>query len=398
MSDYRLQVYTPDLREQVCKVQTHMWGSSISLNDAYLDWKYLRNPYVEKPLIYVALHNDRVVGMRAMFGTCWEAGDYKEKLVLPSAADTVIAPEHRDRGLFQELTGFVLDDLGRRGYSHALNLSPSSYNYVTSVMNMGWRPMGSSEALSRGNPPDSRVANVIHSASRYSIARKVLGVSRTAARSVFRHSSIARKVLGVSTTARRKIMTAMRGSAFSDLDRNARDHRHPVSLSREPRPKAMADLVQQLGGDGRIRQVRDHTFFSWRFGNPRACYRFLFRGGEDLDGYMVLQKVAGIEQVNIVDWEGRNPRVLSDLLEAAINWGQFRVMGTWGTGLSSSVIEMLQKAGFSYVHAAADSPDRYAGLFLLKPLDQDAETGNILGYHPLEQNNWDLRRIYSDGE
>jgi hypothetical protein len=191
-------------------------------------------------------------------------------------------------------------------------------------------------------------------------------------------------------------MTAMRGNAFSDLDSNARDHRHPVSLSREPRPKAMADLVEQLGGDGRIRHVRDHTFFSWRYCNPRACYRFLFRGGEDLDGYMVLQKVAGIKQVNIVDWEGRNPRVLSDLLDAAINWGQFRILGTWGTALSSSVIETLLTAGFSYAHAAADSPGRYDGHFLLRLLGADAENGNILGYHPLEHDNWDLRMIYSD--
>lgn len=376
MSDYRLQMYTPDLRKQVCKVQTHLWGSSLRLNDAYLDWKYLRNPYIEKPLIYVALHNDQVVGMRAMFGTCWETGDYKEKLVLPSAADTVIAPKHRDRGLFQELTGFVLDDLGTRGYSHALNLSPSSYNYVASVMTMGWRPMGSSKTLSRRNSPDSGAASVIQSGSRHRIARKVLSFSRTAGR---------------------QIMTAMRGNAFSDLDSNARDHRHPVSLSREPRPKAMVDLVQQLGGDGRIRHARDHTFFSWRYGNPRACYRFLFWGGEDLNGYMVLQKEEGIEQVNIVDWEGQNPRVLSDLLEAAINWGQFRILSTWGTALSSTVIEMLQKAGFSYAHPAADSPDRFNGHFLLKPLGSDAENGNILGCDPLEQNNWDLRMIYSDG-
>lgn len=376
MSDYRLQMYTQDLHGQVCELQKHLWGSSIRLNAAYLDWKHLSNPYIEEPLIYVALYDGRVVGMRAMYGTCWEAGDYTDKTVLPCAADTVIEPHHRDSSLFQKLTNYVMDDLSTRGYSYALNFTPSAANYVVSVLTMGWRPMGSSETLTRQISSNSVVAKMIDSTSRFKIARKVQGVSRTIGR---------------------KVRTAMHINAFADLDRNARTHGHPVSLSREPRPEAMADLVQRLGGDGRLRHVRNHDFFSWRFGNPRASYRFLFWGDEDPGGYMVLQNTAGQAHVNIVDWEGRDPEVRSDILEAAMNWGHFRNLSTWGATLSDSVIEMLQKAGFSPANTTADSLNR-AGQFLLKPLGPDAGSENLLGRQPLEHDNWDLRMIYSDGE
>ncbi len=377
MSDYKLQMYTPDLLERVCELQNHLWGRSTKLNAAYLDWKHLHNPYLEVPLVYVAICNDRVVGMRSMFGTCWEAGDYKERLVLPSAADTVIAPEHRNRGLFEELTHYAMEDLDARGYSHVLNFSPSASNYVVSVMTMGWHSIGKMEIMTRQKLTDSVVACALNSASKYWIARKAVGAGRMAGR---------------------LMKNAMHIDAFYALDRNARSHsHHPVSLAKKPRPQAMADLIRDLGGDGRLRQVRDEIFFAWRFENPRAHYRFLFWGGEDPDGYMILQNTVGQTTLNIVDWEGRNPKIRSDLLEAAISWGQYRSLCIWGATLPGSARETLKNASFSCA-TKTDKPDNRRGCCMLKPLGSDAACKDILGCRPLEYNSWDLRMIYSDGE
>lgn len=376
MSDYTLQKYTPDLLEQVCVLQKRIWGSSIELNAAYLQWKYLHNPYIPEPLIYLALFGGRVVGMRAMFGTCWEAGDYSDKFVLPCAADTFIEPTHRDRGLFQDLTGFLMSDLKEQGYKHVINLSPSSYNYVVSVLTMGWRPMGSSEVLTRKIPSNFVVAKLIESTSRFRIARKVRKVSRA---------------LGV------KIRTVARINAFAHLDHNAETQGHPVSLAREAKPGPMAELIQRHGGDGRIRHVRDRTFFSWRFGNPRGNYRFLYWGEEDLRGYMILQNTVGQGHVNIVDWEGSSPEVRSDLLKAALTWGHFRNVRTWGTTLSEPVIEVLQQAGFTAAGNTKGSSHR-DGQFLLKSLGRHDTSDIHNGRQLFEPGHWDLRMIYSDSE
>lgn len=382
MSNYKLQMYTPDLRQQVGALQKHLFGkeSSVRLNTAYLDWKHLRNPYLEEPLIYTASFRGYVVGMRAMFGTCWQAGNSADKVVLPSAADAVIDPDHRDSGLFRELTDYVMDDLQGQGYSHVLNLSPSPANYVVSVMTMGWRPIGSSEMMSRYSSQNILGA-VDVGASRPNVMHRIAG-----------------KTIEVARVAGRQIKTAMRVSAFSALDRNASSLGDAVSLSRKPRPQAMSDLVQQIESDGRLRQVRDPAFFSWRFDNPRFTYRFLFWGGEILDGYMILQNKVGRRQVNIVDWEGRSDQIRAELLEAAIHWGQFKTMGIWGTTQAASVIGTLQDAGFSYVNTDSNSHDGHGGQFMLKPLNLNEKHGNILGRNPLDSKSWDLRMIYSDGE
>jgi len=376
MSGYSLQQYTPDLGEQVCDLQRLIWGSSRELNVAYLNWKYLCNPYMPVPLIYLALTGGRVVGMRAMFGTCWEAGDYTDKFILPCAADTLIEPKHRDRGLFQELTGYAMSDLQGRGYRHVLNFSPSYQNYVVSVLTMGWRHMGSSELLTRNIPLNSAAAKMIESGSRYRIVRKVRGVSRR---------------LGI------KVRTVVRPDIFARLDRNADTQGHPVNLSRESRPGPMAELIQQLGGDGRIRHVRDRTYFSWRFGNPRGSYRFLYWGEDELRGYMVLQNTIGQGHVNIVDWEATSPGPRSDLLKAALAWGRFRKVSTWGTSLPEADIEMLHKEGFAAAGNTKDSSMR-DGQFMLKSLDSHDAEGLCNGRRLHEPAHWDLRMIYSDSE
>ena len=72
----------------------HLWGSDSSRNAAYLDWKYRNNPNLrrELPLIFMALHGDRLVGMRGVHAVRLEA-DGTQELTVPCFGDTVIDPE-----------------------------------------------------------------------------------------------------------------------------------------------------------------------------------------------------------------------------------------------------------------------------------------------------------------
>ena len=71
---YRFTRYQPKYREEIVRLQTVLWGPDLVLNTAYLTWKYEQNPYLDEPLIYLALQNERVVGMRWLFGAQWEIG------------------------------------------------------------------------------------------------------------------------------------------------------------------------------------------------------------------------------------------------------------------------------------------------------------------------------------
>src|SRR4029077_205405 len=117
-------------------------------NTAYLDWKYHRNPYLDDPLICLALHSGRVVGMCGMFGSRWEIGSPAQRLDVPCADDFGIAPEHRNRGLVAQIMTATVDGVAARGYRYAFGLSAGAVTMMASLAT-GWRGVGSMRAAQR---------------------------------------------------------------------------------------------------------------------------------------------------------------------------------------------------------------------------------------------------------
>ena len=121
--NYRFTRYQPKYREEIARLQSVLWGPDLALNAAYLTWKYEQNPYLDEPLIYLALENERVVGMRGCYGTQWQIGRSGQIVVLPCTGDTTIAPEHRNRGLLRQLARFVQDDEALAAFPYMLSFS-----------------------------------------------------------------------------------------------------------------------------------------------------------------------------------------------------------------------------------------------------------------------------------
>jgi len=138
---YEIVQYRPELKTQVAQLRTHLQSPDVALNAAYLDWKYDRNPYVERPFIYVALCEGQVVGMRGMWGAKWQIGHPSQTFHCPCAADLVIDPHHRNQGLLSKMTKAAVNDLASKGYIYAFNLSAGPATYLGSLT-MGWRGVG----------------------------------------------------------------------------------------------------------------------------------------------------------------------------------------------------------------------------------------------------------------
>ena len=51
--------------------------------------------------------------MRGFFGSQWEVGSLPQAMIIPCAADLVISPERRDRGIYTQLMRYALADLAR---------------------------------------------------------------------------------------------------------------------------------------------------------------------------------------------------------------------------------------------------------------------------------------------
>ena len=107
--DYEVIKYRPEFKGQVLELQTHNW--SADLNAAHLERKYERNPYTAAPLVYLALYDGHVVGMRGMVGARWEIGLASQAVRALSAGDSVVHPSHRNRGLFAKIMRAALQDL-----------------------------------------------------------------------------------------------------------------------------------------------------------------------------------------------------------------------------------------------------------------------------------------------
>jgi len=368
----RVVPYSAGHKGQVAELQRHLWSPDTRLNAAYLEWKYHQNPYIRDPLIYLAFVGDKLAAMRGAFGTRWEVGDPAEFFNLPYPDDLVVDSAYRGQGLHRTIMNFALRDLAGRGHRYVVNLSASEITAEAS-MNMQWRDAGRVKSLHRRTlrktAADFLSAGVRHLPLLW---RWVDDISALSGRSG--------------------------GHLFDRLDARlsapdqARDT-GSLFAQRTPLIREMAQLVARLSWDGRIRHVRDETFFAWRFGNPLRDYRFVYSGRERLRGYMVLQQSRGgnADRASIVDLEGESEQIRTELLSAAIEHGKFPELFLWQLGASPAAAQVIERRGFKPLNAYHENS------ILVRSLrDDDLDAAWMLGGRPLDDaDHWDLRMIYS---
>lgn len=359
--------YGPEHAEQIAQLQTHMWSGDVKRNAVYFRWKYFDNPFVRDPVVFVAMDGTRVVAMRGAFGSAWEAGGSAEPFIVPCADDMVVDPAHRNRGLVRPLMEVLFEELGSRGVQYLFSLSASPVTLVVSLA-MGWRAVGSTEPIGRVPRSVDLARRLRARAQRYPATRRFAP----------------------------RLVLASEREPFRRLDESRRRERR-ITLVREPRSEEMAALVKRIGGDGRIRHVRDARYLDWRYRHPLAEYRFFYWDEQMLNGYLVLHRNTSDRgnrvRVSIVDWEAVTPKIRLALLDEAIHRGAFANLETWGATLSDPLRSELHKRGF---RAAEPGTLRRPGhRILVRRLDAPASDWMLNGRALLDMNQWDLRLVHS---
>ncbi len=355
--------YRPEYKEQLCRLQQPLWGPHSDLNSAYFEWKYERNPIIDEPLVYLALADGDVVGMRGMMGALWEGGD-GSSAEIPIAGDLVVHPDHQTKGIVRQLMEYALHDAGTRGYRYVLNLSGNRYTQLTSLR-MGWRMVGDCEE----------------------------------ARWCWRPGPIGRYLAPHLRSLSRKL-SEHKGHPFALLDKLFRPGSSHISMTDVARPSEMAALVAQIPWDGRLRQRRDDNYFTWRFQNPRSAYRFVFYDAGNLRGYLALEarRRSSTVSVRIADWESTDDQVASELLQPLTRSGGMLRYTAWTASLESSRVARLKAAGFEPVESADVKEPGKGRAVLVRGL-QPADAGSswtLFNRRVDELSSWDLRPIYSD--
>lgn len=360
---YEIVRYRPEFKTEILKLQTHLWSPDLNLNARYFEWKYELNPYLDSILIYMALGDRKVVGMRGMYGARWQIGNSNHSFLVPCAGDFVIDPDHRNRGLLTEIMKAAFSDLDKLGHKYVFNLSAGRITLLGSLA-MSWRSVGSMEVMK------------LH---RNSETNKKPTVKRTL------HPSD--EIL----------------HPFHYLDRICLKRSHNVSphvqSAESPRPEEMAELVARVGVDGRISHSRDKQYFTWRFLNPLSLYRFLYWQGSKMEGYVVLQTpVLGDNiNVNIVDWLSNNLEVLTELLHVVVQLGDFANINIWTATVPEDVKKVLRNFGFSYSENTT-SITKSKHMLLLRSISNKllGEDWILENHRLLDMTNWSLRMAYSD--
>jgi GNAT superfamily N-acetyltransferase len=380
-SNYEIARYQPDFKRQVIELHTHLWSPNLSLNAAYFEWKYEQNPYVKEPLIYLAISNGKVVGMRGFFGVRWQCGVPTRRFTNLYADDMVIAPEHRNRGLMSKIMTSAFEDLAGKGYDYAFNLSAGLVT-LNSSLSMGWRGAGWVRPMYRHRRSWSAILQ-----NRTLRAMKILPVFSDKL-ACFASQQFLRSRISLENADKRRIDDVL--------------NRAPsISIEDSARCAAMAELVRRIGGNGRIQHVRDSEYFQWRFQNPLSRYRYIFWGNDRLDGYLVLQEYtseyANRKVLNIVSWEGSNVTIQKSLLRVAIAaFAKGREVMVWSANLSQQTIALLRESGFRFLTPPTNGTHSPPEI-IVRPITAFHSGGEwILGDRRLlDLENWDLQMLYS---
>lgn len=295
---WTLTTYTAGDAPAVAELQQLLWHGGAAANARYLEWKYLRNPYVSDPYIVLAWANERLVGMIGAFGACWEIpGAARE--VLPCLADTVIAPAHRGTRLFGMMLDRIVRWLAADGVPWLLDFGDQPAG--PAMLMRGWTSIGPWAVATSG--------------------------PRAAARS-WREGSPA------SPNGRRS-GALLRASRVVD-------------------PEAVAGLIARVEPVDRVRHVRDRTYLEWRVRNPLADYRQLTAGEADIQGCLIAHRArvdsADATPTTITDCEALTDEVWGDLIEEALACLPGGEIVIWARDLTPARLALLAGLGVTVQH------------------------------------------------
>jgi hypothetical protein len=366
-ASYKIISYRPEYHEQIVGLHQYLWGGDAALRAAYIDWKYIRNPYLRDPHIYLAIDGERVIGIRSFVGAEWQFGSPRQTLVLPLEADTIIAPEHRNEGLVSLMMKTAMRDLGEKGYTYVLSLGTIP-RVLMSDMKIGWRSIGSLGALQFKGVVSER-------------SPKSRAVVRASERKFLPHVRALLRNSRLAVAVYRKIRALARPSPrgrFDLLDhicdqKSGKLGRH-ISIAESPRIAPMVHLKRELTKDSRIRHVQDEEYYTWRLQNPSSYYRYLFWDDSKLQGYLILQATRFFPHhpVALVDWCASTDEIRAELIRAAIRLTHGQDLFTWSATLSEGERGIFEDAGFRPLpEGSTNNPWIAAACPLREMLDQE---------------------------
>ena len=243
MVDTELRKYHPKFKEQLIDfLGTGMSWEELSdkKRKELFEWKYEKNPYTEKPLCFLALHDDKVVGHRGFVAQKFRSKKDEHLFAIPG--DSMVHTDYRRLGIFSDLVEFSNNDIIYNS-DVDLFLSLSTTKATTeATKRYGYVPVGERKKLYRFS-----IKNIFN--YRYNDG---IDLNKT----------ISSKKTG-----------------------------HTIEITDEVKKEDMIDLMDSYKKDKKLKNLRDEEFYRWRFEECPNDHIFIyFWNRDELEAYVSMEK------------------------------------------------------------------------------------------------------------
>jgi len=140
INNINIRDYSKDDKASIISLLGYLLnGFSESERMELFEWRYERNPYQNKPLIFLAFSGDILVGFRAYLIQYFIISD--KKITVISPADTIIHPEYRRRGIISMLNKHSLEKINLEHSDNGILLNTTtSKNAMPTYLKFDWYP------------------------------------------------------------------------------------------------------------------------------------------------------------------------------------------------------------------------------------------------------------------
>ncbi|WP_226480616.1 GNAT family N-acetyltransferase [Natrinema amylolyticum] len=246
---YTVRAFESDDREAFLSLYETVFGHDRS--PAWFRWKFRENPFVDHVPILVATADGEPVGFRSFFAQEMRIGGTVRTAFQP--CDTMVHPDHRQRGLFDRLNERAVERYADGAPSFFFNFP--NENSKPGNLAHGWREIGTVPAYYRPQNP-------VTALEKRTDDRPADGETDPRSADEGTAAAVAHTLEDAIATSQRAGDRLLVGSD-SDLE-----------LERyETPPAEVLEAVYRRSIPDAIHTHRSAAFYRWRFENPVHTYR-----------------------------------------------------------------------------------------------------------------------------
>jgi GNAT superfamily N-acetyltransferase len=297
--EIKIVKYELSFKQKLLNLLAFMWKDmDDSLRRAKFEWRYENNPYTTSPIIFLAIDDEKVVGFRAFVLQKYIVKN--ESFSTYSPADAIVHPDYRRRGLFSRLNEAFIKFLTESKIRNGIVLNLSSNQYSTpGYIKQDWQKTNGSK--------------------KYGYRFSIVNALR-AKLGMINHPDALNSAVSINKDNSRLLITT------------------------KPEAEILATFVKSKCKTDKMTNLRDASYFSWRYAFQSEKYFFIYSySSDELQGYLILKQLSATQFV-LAEYLAAAPKILNNLLKHAMKALNIIVLRTWV--LSSDDHVHLSKLGF----------------------------------------------------